>query len=180
MKLEHSKPGVYVTSEEVIVVTQEILHSLRKEAPTSIRRRVRFCAHPDDRAPVQEMIVAMDRDTYVAPHAHPGKSESFHVIEGEANVVLFDESGSISRVVPMGPAASGKAFYYRINTPLLHTVVVESDLFIFHETTSGPFVEGDATVPPWAPPEDDRAAGLEYVANLRSMIAAYLARQRRG
>ena len=48
---------------------------------------------PDVEHPVQEMVIAFYKDSYVRPHRHIGTSESFHVAEGEIDVIFFDEVG---------------------------------------------------------------------------------------
>jgi cupin fold WbuC family metalloprotein len=111
------------------------------------------------------MIIALGRKTAIAPHRHHGKSESFHVIEGEADIILFSDDGKIEQVVPMGPPDSGKAFYYRVSAPLYHTVLVRSDVFIFQETTKGPWDRAESEEAPWAPPEDS-AELADYLGKL--------------
>src|SRR5204862_7136681 len=106
---------------------------------TNARRRARLCAHPNPDDPLHEMLIVLDRGTYVRPHRHAGKSESFHVIEGELDVVLFDYDGTVRDVVRMGPYGSGRAFYYRLMEPCYHTVLVSTPFALFHETTNGPF-----------------------------------------
>jgi len=44
------------------------------------------------------------------PHRHYNKSESFHVVEGEVDIVLFDDISGALKVIRMGACGSGKSF----------------------------------------------------------------------
>ena len=171
MDIQESQPGVYVVKDTLVRVTPEVLDWLKARLPTSPTKRVRLCAHPDPGDPIHEMLIVLHRDTYVRPHAHPTKSESFHVVEGEGDVVLFDEAGQITDVIHMGDRASNKTFYYRTGPGQFHTLLLRSELMVVHETTNGPFVEGDAVVADWAPAAEDAAAIPSFTARLREEIS---------
>jgi cupin fold WbuC family metalloprotein len=117
------------------------------------------------------MIISLDRDTYIRPHRHAGKSESFHIIDGELTVVLFDDDGRVTQTIEMGPYHTGMAFYYRLMHATFHSVLVNSAQVIFHETTNGPFDPADTEYPEWAPPEGDPAVS-RYLERLREEVAA--------
>src|SRR5262245_47958528 len=161
---------VLVASGGVVQVTAADLGAITERAIRSPRKRARLCAHPDAADPLHEMLICLAHSTYVRPHRHAGKSESFHVIEGELDVVVFEESGGIREVIPMGSYESGKVFFYRLAEPLFHTVVVNTPHALIHETTNGPFDLAGTEFAPWAPQESDPAAGV-FAAHLRRAIA---------
>jgi cupin fold WbuC family metalloprotein len=171
MKVRKTDPAVYVTDESLVRVDRSLLDTLRSEAPASPRKRIRFRAHVSDDDTVQEMIIALARETYIAPHTHLGKSESFHIIEGAVDVVFFDDAGEIVEVVRMGDSNSGRVFFYRQNRPGYHAVVPQSAVVIFHETANGPFRKGDSIAAPWAPAQEGAEAD-RYMADLRKRLAA--------
>src|SRR5207247_7893851 len=74
--------------EAVITVDAEDVAQLKREAQRNPRRRVRLCAHGGIDDSLHEMLIVHANNTYVRPHRHLGKSESFHVIEGDVEVVL--------------------------------------------------------------------------------------------
>jgi len=159
----------YATDAVVLVDAADIAR-LKQEAARNARRRIRLCAHPgvDDR--LHEMLIVHTRDTYVRPHKHLGKSESFHVIEGDVDVVIFDDEGGVTDFIPMGAFASGRPFFYRIADPLFHTLRVRSDVLVFHETTGGPFRRDDTVFAPWAPEDGDAAAVTRFLADLDARV----------
>ncbi|HVL13628.1 MAG TPA: WbuC family cupin fold metalloprotein [Gemmata sp.] len=164
-----ASPDVLVATGGVVTVAARDVAAVVARGVSSPRRRARLCAHPRPSDPLHEMLICLARGTYVRPHRHAGKSESFHVIEGELDVVLFDDGGTIRDVIRMGPYQSGKAFYYRLMEPAFHTVLVNSPHALFHETTNGPFDPAAAEFANWAPPEDAPEAA-EYLSALRARV----------
>ena len=163
---------VRYASDDVVLVDATDVARLKREAEHNPRHRIRLCAHDDVESRLHEMLIVHARDTYVRPHKHLGKSESFHVIEGDVDVVLFDDHGSVTDVIPMGAFSSGRPFFYRIAKPLFHTLLIRSAVLVFHETTGGPFRRNDTEFASWAPEEGDTAGVQRFLADLDGRIAA--------
>jgi cupin fold WbuC family metalloprotein len=172
--LEHSRVEsveVRYATGDVVTLDARDIAQLKHEAAQNPRRRVRLCAHHsvDDR--LHEMLIVHSRDTYVRPHKHVGKSESFHIIEGDVGVVLFDDEGGVREVIPMGAFASGRPFFYRIAQPVYHTLLIRSEILVFHESTGGPFRRADTVFAPWAPENDDAPGIARFLADLEARVA---------
>src|SRR5262245_15632112 len=75
-------PEVFYAEGEIAVAGAELIDVLRRAAAASPKRRARLCAHPGTEDLLHEMLIVLGRDSYVAPHRHIGKSESFHLIDG--------------------------------------------------------------------------------------------------
>ena len=101
------------------------------------------------------MLIVLTKDDYIRPHKYLYKTESFHVIEGSAVVIFFDEEGGIQEVIHVGDTSSGKQFYFRNDDARFHTQIITSDFLVFHEVTNGPFNRDDTIFAPWAPEEND-------------------------
>jgi cupin fold WbuC family metalloprotein len=157
---------VFYADERIVKITREDLARLIPEAARNERRRMRLCAHRSVDDPLHEMLIVLARDTYVRPHKHLHKSESFHVVEGEADIVVFEEDGSIRDVIPMGEYSSGACFYYRLADPCYHGLVVHSEVFVYHETTGGPLDPAQTVLAPWAPAEDALTLRAAFLARL--------------
>jgi cupin fold WbuC family metalloprotein len=164
---------VLYPDEAVVKVAGAELAVLKAGALANERRRMRLCAHRSPQDALHEMLIALGRDTYIRPHKHGGKSESFHVIEGQADVVFFDDAGGVTGAIALGERGSGRYFYYRLADPWYHCVLVNSPVFVFHETTNGPFDPEQTTFAPWAPLEDDLPDQTAFVARLRAMVGVY-------
>ena len=156
MRTKKINDEVLYTEDDIVIINQLDLEVLKQAAEYNRRKRIRLCAHRDVEDLLHEMFIVHTRDTYVRPHKHLNKVESFHVIEGRANVILFDDNGYISRVIEMGHYKSNQAFYYRFADPFYHTLMIETGIFVFHETTNGPFRSTDTVFAPWAPKENKR------------------------
>jgi cupin fold WbuC family metalloprotein len=90
-------------------------------------------------------------------------------VEGELDVLLFDDDGPVRDVIRMGPYQSGRVFFYRLMEPLFHSVLVRSPHVLLHETTNGPFDPADTEFAPWSPVEGGPNA-TEYLNGLRETL----------
>jgi cupin fold WbuC family metalloprotein len=158
---------VYYTDRDFTSVGPEEIAFLKARAAETPRKRTRLCAHPDPGHTLHEMLIVHGRDAYVRPHRHHGKPESLHVIEGTASALLFAQDGRLGRRIPMGPPGSGAAFFYRVETAVYHSLVIDSEWFVFHEATSGPFDPAQTEWAPWSPDGKDEAAAARYLSDLR-------------
>ena len=157
---------IFYPEKSLVIVSREHINLLKSQALKNRRKCCRLCTHPDTNDSVHEMLIAHVKGNYVRPHKHINKPESFHVIEGELTVLLFDEDGVVTESIEMGSFASGRAFYYRISDNQYHTLVVKSDIVVFHETTKGPFDRSDTVFAPWASDEKDYGAIKSYMEKL--------------
>lgn len=155
--------------EDVVVVESSDLAQMKQLALINPRQRIRLCTHhsPSDR--LHEMFIVHTSDCYVRPHKHLGKEESMAILEGEVDVVLFHDDGTIRQVIRMGDLNSGKRFYYRLSEPTYHTLLIRSKFLVFHEITEGPFLRAHTVFPEWAP-EEQSAGRRDFVARIQSLI----------
>jgi cupin fold WbuC family metalloprotein len=167
MRTRMESQEVLYADEPLVTVERADIESLKARAGANPRRRIRLCTHvsPEDR--VHEMLIVHTSDAYVRPHKHLDKVESFHVIEGQGRIVIFDEEGHVEQVIPIGNYGSGRCFYYRLSSARFHTVLIDSPALVFHETTNGPFRPLETVWAPWSPPESDHAACSAYADELR-------------
>lgn len=154
-------------SDDVIEVDASAIEDLLVRAGDSPRGRFRLCLHHSQQDPVQEMIIACRRGAYIRPHRHPhGKSESYHLIQGEMTVFIFDDAGKVVRRIEMG-ADSGKTFVYRLANNLWHLPVPRSEFVVYHEVYTGPFEkEADVQYAAWSPDEEDISSVEQFLNQL--------------
>lgn len=168
------------TTTPFTLVTPEDIEWLKARARLAPRKRMRLCVHRDLSDPVHEMVIVQPKGAYVRPHKHVGKEESFHLIEGAVTVVLFGDDEAVRDVIPMGTLASGKPFYYRMPADVYHTVLIDSEMLVYHEAAAGPFRKADLVPAPWAPTEEDAPAVKAFLDRLRATIEDKLVCARRG
>lgn len=163
-------PAVFHNTDDIIEVGTARLAELVRAAAAEPLRRSRICLHrsPDDLT--QEMIIALWQDSYVPPHRHLGKSESFHIIRGALDIVFFDDAGQITRVVSLAEAGGIKPFVYRLSADYWHTVLVRTEVAVFHETTTGPFSKTHSILASWAPAAADAEGVRRFFDRLKSEL----------
>ena len=157
-------PEVFYPGTDPVVVDASDVDRLARTALASPRKRARLCTHPTAEDALHEMIITLPREAYVRPHKHLGKTESFTVLQGEADLILFNDDGSVRQVIAMGPLDSAKPFYHRTARPVYHTLIVRSAHLVFHEVTSGPFRREQTVFPDWAPDGTDESAAHRFNA----------------
>jgi cupin fold WbuC family metalloprotein len=155
---------------DVVTVGSADFTEMKRLAMLNPRQRIRLCAHQSPADSLHEMFIIHAKGCYVRPHKHVGKTESMAILEGEADIVLFNEDGAIRQVVKMGDFSSGKQFYYRLSDPIYHTLLIRTDFLVFHECTEGPFIRENTIFPEWAPVDLD-AGVCDYMASVELNIS---------
>jgi len=178
MRMQKKADGVFVSDEPFVAVNQRDIKTLIDLAAKHPRLRVRLCAHDTPEDKVHEMIIAMLKGSYVRPHRHHNKIESFHVIEGMAEAVEFTEDGDVTSVVRIGVGRPGLQFYYRNPSQSFHTWNIISDVFVVHEVTNGPFQPGSSMPAPWSPDERDAESVNKYMRELGEKVRRVKQRDR--
>ena len=158
---------VLITTDDVVKVDANDIEELKQKARLNPRRRVRLCAHKDLNDSIHEMLIVHEKSCYVRPHKHINKMESFHIVEGKVDILLFDENGRINNLIPMGDFASERIFFYRLPPSYFHTMVINSEVLVFHEITNGPFNPDDTVWASWAPDDND----IEGVSRYMDLIS---------
>ncbi|MDO8871614.1 MAG: WbuC family cupin fold metalloprotein [Methanoregula sp.] len=171
MKYLKFNEEVLFAIDPVVKISSEDINQLKQVANEVPRKRSRLCAHKDISSSLHEMVIIHKSDTYIRPHKHVGKSESFHLIDGEVVLVLFEDYGDLREVVQMGDYRSGKIFYYRIDEPIFHSILIKSDFVVFHESTEGPFIRKDTIYADWSPEEGDVDGIYQFQKKLNQQIA---------
>lgn len=159
---------VLYPGEEVVLVDSADLAEFKRLALLNPRKRIRLCTHNSPEDALHEMFIVHTNETYVRPHKHIGKAESFSILEGETDLVLFEDDGTVREIVRMGAPGSGLKFYHRLAGPVFHSLLIRSDILIFHEITQGPFVREQTVFADWAPESMDAPDWVARVALLSS------------
>ena len=174
MKLKKINGEVYYSADKVMMLGKKDILLFKDIAGSNRPKKARLCTHKDADDRLHEMFIIFGRNTYIRPHKHPNKSVSYHIVEGSADVVLFDEKGKIVEVIDMGSYNSGKIFYFRIFEQYYYTPIPKSDFIVFHETTNGPFDTAHTVFAPWAPDDKNKGASVEFMKDLMKSAKRFL------
>lgn len=170
---------VFFVKDPFVKIGDQDIEFFKKQIPQNSRRGIRFCMHRDILDPVHEMFILHSRETYLRPHKHPNKDLSYHIIEGMADMVVFDETGSILDVIALGEYGSGRHYFYRLNEVYYYMPLIHSDFLLFRETTNGPFKPSDTVYAPWAVAADDFMALDRFQKELVSKVNKFIRSSRK-
>ena len=91
MKLKKFNDEVFYAEDSIVRVDSADIEKLKQKARQNPRRRARICAHSNIDDSIHEMLIVHEKSCYVRPHKHANKTESFHIIEGKVDIILFHE-----------------------------------------------------------------------------------------
>jgi len=88
--------------------TSKDLQALTLKAQNSERLRTNLNIHETPAAAVQRLFLAFEPDTYIRPHRHPEahKWELFIVLQGELELLIFNDAGDIVERMILSPSAT--------------------------------------------------------------------------
>lgn len=141
----------------MIKITTTLLAEVSEQARLSPRLRMNYNFHPELSDPVQRMLNAMEPWTYVRPHKHDAKEESFVLLKGKILAVVFNDDGTIRdhAILNRETGVLGVEFVenaYHMLTSLETGSVV-------YEIKEGPFIpHTEETSAPWSPKEGSAEA----------------------
>ena len=136
-------------NHDTIYIDKKKLDELKILAQKDPNKRARICLHKNDEEMVQEMIIAFCKDSYIRPHRHIDKSESYHIIEGRIEIIFYNDNGIEIDKVVLSDKIDEHPFLFRISNSAWHTVVPKSDFVIIHEVTKGPFNKNSSEFADW-------------------------------
>ena len=174
MNLRKVNEEVFIAGDAIVRIGDEEVAFLKAQARSSPRRRARICAHRTNDDALHEMVIAISATSYIHPHRHVGKSESFHIVEGEVDVAVFDADGGIADVIQLGAPGSGRRFFYRLSESAFHTLLIRTEYLIVHEVTNGPFSRDGTVFAPFAPPEENVDDAKAYMLQVAARVAEFL------
>lgn len=143
--------NVVFAKEKICTFSRSSIAYLKSLALQSTLKRSRFCLHLCHDDMVQEMVIVLHKETFIPPHRHKDKTESFHMIEGEVLISFFDDLGNIERFVHLGK--KNDLIIYRMSNDKWHSVIPITEYAVFHEVSKGPFEKPE--FPTWEPKENE-------------------------
>lgn len=139
------------------------------EARLSPRRRMNYNFHRSTDDPVNRLLNAMHRGSYLPVHRHqsPSRSETCVVLRGSVGVTIYDEEGGV--VTRRRVSADGACRGFDIEAGVWHGLVVLEDDTVLFEVKRGPYAPITAdNLAPWTPDAGDRQAVAEFIKELET------------
>jgi cupin fold WbuC family metalloprotein len=149
---------------EVQPITSALFDKVATLAAESPRLRMNHNFHAGMADNPHRFLNVLLQGTYVRPHRHsdPPKAESFLVLEGLADVILFDDDGRVKARYRLGEqSADGRLWGVDIAPGVWHTILPRSARVICFEVKPGPWIPAtDKEFATWAPAENDPGAAM--------------------
>ncbi len=136
----------------MVRITTELIDKVVAEARQSPRRRMNYNFHPELSDPVQRLLNALEPWTYIRPHKHTTKEESFVLLSGTVLAVVFNTDGTIRDHAILSRETGILGIEFEENC--FHMLTSLETGSVVFEIKEGPFVphtEGSSA--PWAPLE---------------------------
>ncbi len=136
----------------MIKITIDLIDKVTEQARTSPRLRMNYNFHPELGDPVQRLLNALEPWTYIRPHKHTTKEESFVLLRGTVLAVVFNTDGTIRDHAVLSAASGILGVEFEENC--YHMLTSLETGSAVYEIKEGPFVphtEGSSA--PWAPKE---------------------------
>ena len=175
MNLKKINDEVFVAQDPIVKIGSEEIAFLKSQSSSNQRGRARICAHKTNEDMLHEMIIAISASSYIHPHKHLGKSESFHVIEGVVDVAILSEVGEVVDVIELREQGTGRTLFYRLAQSMFHTLIIKSDYLVLHEVTNGPFIKENTILADFAPPENRSVEVQKYMHEIASQTEKFKA-----
>lgn len=148
MKIKKKNSEVYYCNGNLVFFDKKIKNFLISKAKKSSSGKCRICFHENIKSSLHEMIIIHSKKSYVPPHRHLKHAESLTILQGSANLIIFDRKGNIIKKVLLSDRKNGVNFY-RMNKSTFHSLIIKSKYLIFHEVTRGPFVRKNMIIARW-------------------------------
>ncbi len=151
-----SKKEYYPKNQNITQLNSLDLNLLKKNILKNNSMGSRICLHTSIKDKIQQMILFHPKGSYIRPHKSISNEESYMILNGEMDVILFDNVGKIKKKIELGDLKSKKFFFFRMKKSLFRTMIIKKDT-IFLEVKKGPFVKNKSTIyADWSPKKNDK------------------------
>lgn len=147
------------------LITEELLDAVTSQAKENPRLRMNYNFHAEMDAPIHRLLNALEPGTYLPPHRHRDKEETYLVLRGSLLAFFYDEAGDVTEKVLLNPS-EGK---YGLEIPpcTWHSIVaLESGTVIF-EIKKGPYSPlSPEDLASWAPAASDAEGAKAFMKRM--------------
>ena len=147
------------------LITEELLNEVTAQAKANPRLRMNYNLHTSMDAPVHRLINALEPGTYLQPHRHTDKEETYVVLRGRLLTFFFDDKGNVTERTLLCPDEG--VYGLEIPPATWHSVVALEPGTVIFEIKRGPYhplpAEDNAS---WAPAPTDKDQVEAFIRHL--------------
>lgn len=137
------------------LITTDLLDAVTEQAKQSERLRMNYNLHETLDAPIHRMLNALEPGTYLPPHRHLAKEETYLLLRGSLTTYFFDDAGRVIEEVLLDPLKG--RYGLEIPAGVWHTIVAHESGTVIFEIKQGPYQPlGVNELAPWAPLPADK------------------------
>lgn len=142
------------------LITEELLDGVTREAQENARLRMNYNLHESLDAPIHRLLNALEPGTYLPPHRHTDKEETYVVLRGSLLVFFYDDLGNVMEKATLNSSAG--VYGLEIPAGTWHSIIVLEPGTVIFEIKSGPYRPlPPEDMAPWAPaPSDTEGAAV--------------------
>lgn len=136
---------VYYAKKNPFGLSRQLIFFIKELALLRSIKLCRVCMHVDDECDIHEMLMIHTQANLVGPLRQNKTSISYHIMEGELDIKLFNESGIELDEFTLNQDKSSCQYLksLRLNANQYRSIQSKTDFSIFLETASGPFKDSD-------------------------------------
>ena len=142
------------------LISETLLDNVTRAAQESSRLRMNYNFHESLDAPIHRLLNALEPGTYLPPHRHSDKEETYVVLRGSLWAFFYDDLGNVTEKVCLNPSAG--VYGVEIPAGTWHSIVALETGTVIFEIKSGPYRP--------LPPEDiapsDAEGAAEYMKRM--------------
>lgn len=136
------------------LITEELLDNVTAQAKENARLRSNYNLHETMDSPVHRMLNALEPGTYLPPHRHSDKEETYLVLRGRLLALFYDEAGNVTEKICLNPLEG--RYGLEIPPRTWHSIIVLESGTVIFEIKKGPYQPlSPEDMAPWAPASDD-------------------------
>lgn len=147
------------------LITEELLDTVTSQAKESPRLRMNYNLHASMDAPIHRLLNALEPETYLPPHRHADKEETYLVLRGSLMAFFYDDAGNVTEKVRLNPL-EGK-YGLEIPPKTWHSIVVLESGTVIFEIKKGPYQPlPPEDLAPWAPQASDEEGAKAFMKRM--------------
>jgi cupin fold WbuC family metalloprotein len=154
--LREEQTGVFYFEKEekdVELISEKHIAFLKEQVAQNPLKRARICLHKDPSDLLHGMLIVHAEGAYIRPHRHSFSEELTLIIEGEGDLVFFDNAGTVTHVEQVSSKGDGGIFLVRLSPFVWHTFLLRTSFLVSYESLLGPFSSKNSERASWSPVE---------------------------
>lgn len=104
------------------LITEELLDTVTSQAKENSRLRMNYNFHASMDAPIHRLLNALEPGTYLPPHRHTDKEETYLVLRGSLLAFFYDDAGNVTDKVCLNPSEGKYGLEIPSNT--WHSIII--------------------------------------------------------